>query len=420
MKGNMYLGWSSDEEIREMGASGGAVTALLKFALEMKIVDAVLAVKKRNGNRYDGVLSLITDPVEVIESAGALHFAPVNVAKEVSKYLDGAKNLKIAVTCKPCDCRAIIELAKRGQINMANVILIGLNCTGTLLPTVARKIIEDEYHVIPEDVVGEDLDNGKLIITLADGSRKQRDLEELEEKGYGRRENCRRCSFNIPRMADLACGKWGTQGKMATFIEVCSQKGSELMEKAIEAGKLIVETPDQEAIEEREKKDKQAVELARKWEQRDFDALRGLPNKDRLKYWIEYFNRCIKCFGCRDVCPLCYCHECYLEPSRDFVQGGQTPPHIMFPLVRLAPVADSCVNCGQCQDACPMEIPLTRLYHMLNRELSSMFGYVPGMDVTEYPPLTTVTHEELHIEETNVFKKNGELPIEKVDALREK
>ena len=195
MKDNLYLAWSSDEKIREKGESGGAVTALLKFALEMEIVDAVLAVKKRNGNRYDGVLSLITDPDEVIESAGALHFAPVNVAKEVTKYLDGAKDFKIAVTCKPCDCRAIIELAKRGQINMANVILIGLNCTGTVLPVVARKMIKDEYHVTPEDVVGEDLDNGKLIITLADGTRKQRDLEELEEKGYGRRENCRRCVF---------------------------------------------------------------------------------------------------------------------------------------------------------------------------------------------------------------------------------
>ena len=50
MKGNMYLAWSSDDKILKMGASGGAVTALLKFALEMKIVDAALAVKKRNGN----------------------------------------------------------------------------------------------------------------------------------------------------------------------------------------------------------------------------------------------------------------------------------------------------------------------------------------------------------------------------------
>jgi hypothetical protein len=41
------------------------------------------------------------------------------------------------------------------------------------------------------------------------------------------------------------------------------------------------------------------------------------------------------------------------------------------------------------------------------------------MDVSQYPPLTIVTHEELHIEEVNVFKKNEELPIEKVDVFRE-
>jgi formate dehydrogenase subunit beta len=404
MKGDLYLAWSSDEEIRQKGESGGAVTALLKVALQMKIVHAVLGVKKRNGNRYDGVLSLITDPAEVIKSAGALHFAPVNVAKELKEYWDGAKETKIAVTCKPCDCRAIIELAKRGQINMDNLILIGLNCTGTLLPAVARAMIKEEYRVNPEDVVGEDIENGKLIITLADGTRKERDLKELEEKGYGRRENCRRCAVNIPRMADLACGNWGAKGKTATFIEVCSQKAAELIEKAIEAGALIVETSDEEALKEREKKDKLAIELAKTWEQRDLDVLRWLPHEDRFKYWLQYFDRCIKCFGCRDVCPICYCQDCYLEPARGLVQSGETPPPMMFPLVRLAHVADSCVNCGQCQDVCPMEIPLTRLYHMLNRELNAMFDYVPGMDLSDYPPLTTVRDEEAHIEDVDVMR----------------
>jgi len=407
MKGDLYLAWSSDKEIHDRGASGGAVTALLKFALEMKIVEAVLGVKQRNGNRYDGVLSLITDPDEVIKSAGALHFAPVNVAKELKEYLDGAKDVNMAVTCKPCDCRAIIELAKRGQINMDNLILIGLNCTGTFLPAVARAMIKEEYQVNPEDVVGEDIENGELVITLADGAREKRDLKELEEKGYGRRENCRRCAVNIPRMADLACGNWGAKGKTATFIEVCSQKGSEIIEKAIEAGALIVETPDEEALKEREKKDKLAIELAKTWEQRDLDVLRWLPHEDRFKYWLQYFDRCIKCFGCRDVCPICYCQDCYLEPARGLVQAGETPPSMMFPLVRLAHVADSCVNCGQCQDVCPMEIPLTRLYHMLNRELSAMFDYVPGMDLSDYPPLTTVTDEEAHIEDVDVMRGEG-------------
>ncbi|MCK4728919.1 MAG: Coenzyme F420 hydrogenase/dehydrogenase, beta subunit C-terminal domain, partial [Desulfobacterales bacterium] len=351
-------------------------------------------------------LSLMTDPDQVIECAGSLHCAPVNVAKEVKEYLDGAKGMKMAVTCKPCDARAIIELAKRGQINIENLILIGLNCTGTLLPAVARRMIKDEYQVNPDDLIGEDIDDGKFIITLRDGTKKERDLNELEEKGYGRRENCRRCAINIPRMADIACGKWGTKGKKATFIEVCSQRGSELIERAVEAGALIVEPPDEQSIEEREKKDREAIELAKAGEKRDLDVLRWLPYEERLKYWSRYFNRCIKCFGCRDVCPICYCQDCYLEPGRGFVKGGESPPDMIFPLVRLAHVADSCVNCGQCQDACPMEIPLTRLYHMLNRELSSMFDYIPGMDVSDYPPLTTVTDEELAIDDVNVFRKN--------------
>ncbi len=405
MKGDLYLAWSSDEKIREKGESGGAVTALLKFALASGIVDAVLAVKKRNGNRYDGVLSLMTHPDQVIESAGTLHFATVNVAKEIKEYLNGANDMKMAVTCKPCDCRAIIELAKRGQINIENVILVGLNCTGTLLPAVARRMIRDEYEADPDDVVSEDMDNAKFVIKLADGTTKERELNKLEEKGYGRRENCRRCTINIPRMADMACGAWGTRGKNATFIEVCSPKGSKLIEKAIEAGALIVEPADREAVEERAKKDKEAIELAEAWEKKDLDVLRLLPYNDRLKYWLRYFDRCIKCFGCRDACPICYCQECYLEPERGFVKAGETPPGMMYHLVRLAHVADSCVNCGQCEDVCPMEIPLTKLYYMLNCELSSLFDYIPGMDVSNYPPLTTVTDEELHIEEVNVLRR---------------
>ena len=54
-----------------------------------------------------------------------------------------------------------------------------------------------------------------------------------------------------------------------------------------------------------------------------------------------------------------------------------------------------------------MEIPLTRLYHMLNRELSALFDYVPGIDINDYPPLTTVTDEELAIDDVNVFKKDA-------------
>lgn len=395
MKGDMYLAQSSDDAILKKSEHGGVVTSLLKFALESKMVDGVLAIKARDGNRYDGVPMLITDPEAVIETAGSLHCVSPNIARFLKAYLDGAFNMKIAVVCKPCDARAIIELAKRAQINMDNLILIGLNCTGTLPSVAAKRMFREIFEADPAEVVGEDIEEGKLTITLKDGTEKQKDLDELEQKGYGRRENCRRCDINIPIMADIACGKWGTDGKKATFIEVCSEKGSDFIEKAIEAGYIKVEKPDSGAIESRKKRNEEEISLARKWQERDFASLRDLSTEEKFSYWRGQFSRCIKCYGCRDACPICYCKDCILEADRGIVAPGEIPPDIMFPMIRSVHVMDSCVNCGQCQDACSMDLPLARLIFMLNRELGDIFKNEPGMDVNAPIPLKSVTDKEL-------------------------
>jgi formate dehydrogenase subunit beta len=397
MKGDTYLARSSNDEILKKSEYGGAVTALLKFALESKMVDAVLAVKARDGNRYDGVPVLITDPEAVIETGGSLHCASPNIARFLKEYLNGAFDMKIAVVCKPCDARAIIELAKRTQIEMDNLILIGLNCTGTLPSATAKQMFHDEFGVNPADIIREDLEEGNLTITLKDGTEKQKDLDELEQKGYGRRENCRRCDINIPTMADIACGKWGTDDKKATFIEVCSEKGVDLIEKAIEAGYIKVEKPESRAIESRKKRNEEEILLARKWQEKDFASLREMSTDEKFNYWLGEFSRCIKCYGCRDACPICYCKDCILEADRRIVAPGEIPPDIMFPMIRSVHVMDSCVNCGQCQDACSMDLPLARLIFMLNRELGDIFKNEPGMDVNAPIPLKSVTDDELAV-----------------------
>jgi len=397
MKGDMYLARSFDDGISKRTECGGVVTSLLRFALDSKMVGAVLAVKARDGNRYDGVPTLITDPEVMIETAGSLHCASPNIARYLKEYLNGAFDTKIAVVCKPCDARAIIELAKRTQIKMDNLILIGLNCTGTLPSAAAKQMFREEFGVDPADIIREDLEEGKLSITLKDGTEKQKDLDELEQKGYGRRENCRRCDINIPTMADIACGKWGTDGKKATFIEVCSEKGSDLVGKAIEAGYIKVEEPDSGAIESREKRNEEEVLLAKKWQDKDFATLRDMNTDEKFSYWLGEFGRCIKCYGCRDACPICCCKECILEADRGIIAPGEIPPDLMFPMIRSVHVMDSCVNCGQCQDACSMDLPLARLIFMLNRELGDIFKNEPGMDVSAPIPLKSVTDEELAV-----------------------
>jgi formate dehydrogenase subunit beta len=397
MKGDMYIARSTDKEILEKAECGGAVSSLLKFALEGKRVEAVVAVKARDGNRYDGIPVLITEPEEIANTAGSLHCSSPNIARFLKEYLDGASNMKIAVVAKPCDAKAIIELAKREQIDLDNLIIIGLNCTGTLPSARAKTLFREEFEVDPADVVAEDIEDNELIIRLKDGSEKKKGLAELEEKGYGRRENCRRCETNIPVMADIACGKWGTTDKKSTFIEVCSEKGSDFIEAAIEAGHIKVEQPSGAAVETRKKKDQAAIELARKWQEKDFATLEEMSHDERFSYWFEQFGHCIKCYGCRDACPICYCTDCILEAERGFVPAGEVPPHAMFPLVRITHVMDSCVNCGQCQDACTMELPLSRLIFLLSKKIGAIFNYDPGMDATEMPPLRTVTDQELSL-----------------------
>ena len=402
MKGDMYIARSSDKEILEKAECGGAVTSLLKFALESKRVDAVVGVKARDGNRYNGIPVLITDPAEIAETGGSLHCASPNIARFLKEYLDGASSMKIAVVAKPCDAKAIIELAKREQINLDNLILIGLNCTGTLPSAKAKTIFREEFEVDPSDVVSEDIEDNELIIRLKDGSEKKKSLAELEEKGYGRRENCRRCETNIPVMADIACGKWGTTDKKSTFIEVCSEKGSQFIEAAIEAGYIKVEQPTTAAIDTRKKKDQAAIELAQQWQEKDFASLEKMSNDERFNYWFEQFSHCIKCYGCRDACPICYCKDCILEADRSFVPPGEVPPNMLFPMVRITHVMDSCVNCGQCQDACPMELPLSRLIFLLSKKIGAIFKYEPGMDATELPPLRTITDQELSLSDVEV------------------
>ena len=382
------------------------ITSLLRYALDSKTVDVALVVEAREGYRFDSVLSIVKESSEIKEPIGAFHCATPNIAKFIKNYLDGARDLKVAVVVKPCDARAIIELAKRNQINLENVLMIGVNCTGTFSPTAFEKILREEFGVDPSSVVYEDIEGDSLIIELENGEQRELNLRELEERGLGRRENCRRCDVKIPRMADLAVGKWGVENDKASLIEVCTSKGAKLLEEAVRANAIVIEKPSEEALRIRDEKVEEAVASARYWQEKALSELSRLSPKERLAHWFRYLDKCVKCFGCRDACPICYCVECYLEPTRGLVPPGEIPPSKLFPLVRLAHVADSCVNCGQCEDVCMADIPLSKLTFILNKQLQEVFHYVPGVSVEEMPPLTVVTDEELLVDLTTaLFEK---------------
>ncbi len=109
---------------------------------------------------------------------------------------------------------------------------------------------------------------------------------------------------------------------------------------------------------------------------------------ERWAFWREQFARCIKCYGCRNICPECFCEVCALEDPLWVEPGVLAPPFPSFHLIRAMHMATRCVACRQCELACPAHIPLTVLYDLLRRDVEDMLGYEPGADLFAPPPLS--------------------------------
>ena len=336
-----------------MGKYGGKIQSIVGAMLRSGLVEGVLAFVQGQ-DEYDIVPAFITDERDA-ERIVVTSYNPLSLAKLLADYAD--KDKKIGVVVRSCDARGIIELAKRNQVNIDNIYMLGVECYGVAKPS--DKIAEELYIFAHE--IETDGERGPLDETLLVPS-------------------CRRCEYPVPTMADISCGL----EHEPTSITVNTEKGQE-----------IISAANMSAAEGAEIELAPLKERAGRWQEADFAEIRNMTPEQRLDYWCHQFDKCIKCYGCRNSCPICHCQDCYLEPDWILIEPGRVPPEKAFHLVRLIHVADSCLNCGQYETACPMGIPISKLYHMLQKELSSMFHYEPGFDITAPPPLGTIAEEEL-------------------------
>jgi len=121
--------------------------------------------------------------------------------------------------------------------------------------------------------------------------------------------------------------------------------------------------------------------------------------EERRDFWQEQFLKCIKCYGCRDICPVCFCESCALEDPLWVEPGILAPPFPMFHLIKAMHMAGRCVACRQCELTCPAHIPLIVLYDLIRRDVGALVGYEPGADLEMGPPLS-LTLEEAPIRST--------------------
>ncbi|WP_457619584.1 Coenzyme F420 hydrogenase/dehydrogenase, beta subunit C-terminal domain [Methanopyrus sp.] len=363
--GGYYLVRSSDPDTVERAACGGAVTELLRYALEGDLVDAVVCVE-RGVDVLDGRPVVVDDPSEV--PSGSYHCAPVQLARVVAELHREDPTLRVAVTCRPCDARALERLAERDLVDLDRVYRVGLNCGGTFEPRVVLEILR-EHDVDPPDVEREEIVRGRLVLETGNGTEISVPIEELEKGGSGRRENCRRCGENVPESTDLACGNWGVPEDLQggwTFVEVKTEAGSELLAGAHEEGRVKIREAPDESVRVRGRIDGMMRRMAESWRERTL-------GENSLAEALDALGRCVKCRSCREACPVCSACE---EGCWEFSGRGEVPPNRLWHAHVAQCVALYCVGCGACETACPAEIPLTRVYDVLRRGLPDV---VEGM-----------------------------------------
>ncbi len=119
-------------------------------------------------------------------------------------------------------------------------------------------------------------------------------------------------------------------------------------------------------------------------------SFESMEMKERFRFWMDEFEKCIKCYGCRNICPMCFCKECTLEDP-DLVRKPLLPTeNPIFHLTRAVHMMGRCIDCGLCEEACPAHIPLRTLYKKVVDIVAMDTGYRPGKRVDEKCPLNMV------------------------------
>lgn len=119
----------------------------------------------------------------------------------------------------------------------------------------------------------------------------------------------------------------------------------------------------------------------------DVQKIASMTLEQRFDFWTEQLGKCIKCYGCRNICPVCFCDVCTLE-DQPLVKRGEIPPELpSFHLTRAYHMAGRCVDCGLCEEACPVDIPLRTLYRRVRESVKELLDYLPGEERDKVPPI---------------------------------
>lgn len=362
----------------DKGDALGAVRGFLRRLIAKGVVDAVLVpMETRSGT----ITPALVADADLLEKANPL--APVlglnsaPVAGHVSARIPRGR---IAVVLRSCEMRALVELTKLRQADLADLVTVGIDCLGTYDVPV--------YNALRGGDGSQGCDLGDLLASAATG-----DLAPQE--GYAFRDACGMCEKPHADGTDIRLELFGAD--LSRTIPVTLP---DAIDQTLGLPAIGTEAEDRDA--RRTEVIARVVSARTKARDARFGEILGRLSAEGIE---GVFAACVRCHNCMSVCPACYCRTCLFrsqtfehEPMQFLKwarrKGAFRLPAdtILFHMTRLNHMALSCVGCGMCTSGCPADIPVGAVFRAIAHHLQAVFEYEPGRDVEE--PLPTITFRE--------------------------
>ncbi len=250
-----------------------------------------------------------------------------NCRLNLANYLTHRKE-KIGIVAKGCDSRNIVTHIIENKIARDQLTIIGVPCSGMVDKHAVAVTMDQEIVEFSEK-------DGQLEIKTAFGSK------TLDKADY-LNANCKTCSHRNPVIYD--------------------QLAAELVEEP------VIDNP-----------------------YADVEKIEGLSKDEKWQHFEDLLQDCIRCYACKNACPLCYCPTCFVDESDpQWVGKGMDKTDVRtFHFLRAYHCAGRCTDCGACVEACPMDINVRDFTRKLNKDVFDIYGWEAGLDIDKRPALDT-------------------------------